>query len=129
MQTWWDYRHLLNILFVHFNDLLEDLNSEILRVAHFLDIEVSKTTLESTENAASFPTMKANADQIFPNAARTWVGGAQTFFHSGTSGRWREALTVADLQLYKDAVNRVLSLDCASWLERGRLSRASHLES
>ena len=124
MQTWWDSRHLPNVLFVHFNDLLEDLNGEILRVAHFLDIEVSEATMHSTANAASFTTMKANAEQIFPNAANVWEGGAQTFFHSGTTGRWREALTPADLELYRDAVDRVLSPDCASWLERGRLSPA-----
>ena len=28
-QTWWDFRHLKNILFVHFNDLLADLVGEI----------------------------------------------------------------------------------------------------
>lgn len=34
-QTWWDFKHLPNILFVHFNDLLSDLESEIQRVADY----------------------------------------------------------------------------------------------
>ena len=31
-------------------------------------------------------------------------GGAQTFFHSGSNGRWREVLTEEDLELYDAAV-------------------------
>jgi len=44
VQTWWNYRHLPNILLVHYNDLLETLEVEIRRVADFLEIEVSPTT-------------------------------------------------------------------------------------
>jgi len=40
VQSWWDYRQLKNILFVHYSDLLADLEGEIRRIAHFLGIEV-----------------------------------------------------------------------------------------
>lgn len=35
-QSWWNFRHLGNILFVHFNDLLSDQPAEIARIAHYL---------------------------------------------------------------------------------------------
>ena len=38
MQTCWNYRHLPNILLVHFADLLADLEGEIRPIARFLEI-------------------------------------------------------------------------------------------
>ena len=38
IQSWWNYRHLPNILFVHYNDLKENLTGEIRRIADFLAI-------------------------------------------------------------------------------------------
>ena len=40
-RTWWDYRHLPNILLVHFADLLVDLEGEIRRIARFFGTQSS----------------------------------------------------------------------------------------
>ena len=40
-QTWWNYRHLENIRFFHYADMLADPKGEIKRIADFLDIEIS----------------------------------------------------------------------------------------
>jgi aryl sulfotransferase len=48
-------------------------------------------------------------------------GGFKTFFFKGSNGRWRDLLTADDLTLYEEAKKRVLSPDCAEWLERGSL--------
>lgn len=120
VQSWWDFRHLPNVLFVHFNDLLSDLRGEVLRVADFLDIEVPEDALPSVLNAVTFTTMKANAERIWPNLEKFMEGGAQTFFYKGTNGRWKGVLTADDLELYRAAVARELSDECARWLEQGR---------
>ncbi len=122
VQTWWNYRHLPNILFVHYNDLLRDLSGEIRRIAEYLSIEVSDEMIASIAEAVRFDSMKANAEKIVPGAEFSWTGGAQTFIHKGTNGRWREVLTEDDLKLYDAAVARELTPDCAEWLEHGRLS-------
>ena len=122
VQSWWNYRHLPNILFVHYNDLLKDLPGEIRRVAGYLNIDVSPDMLASIAEAVSFSGMKANAEKILPEADHVWKGGAQTFINKGTNGRWREVLTDDDLKLYDAAVARELTPDCAHWLESGRLS-------
>ena len=119
VQTWWDYRHLPNILFVHFNDMLADLPGEVSRVARFLDIELDDESLASTVDAVTFRSMKQNAERTWPRLDSLMSGGAQTFFHSGSNGRWREVLTDEDLELYEAAVARELSDDCARWLEAG----------
>ncbi len=48
-QGWWKFRHLPNILLVHFADLLADTSVEIRRIASFLDIAASD---EQTEQIA-----------------------------------------------------------------------------
>ncbi len=119
-QTWWRFRHLPNILFVHFNDLLSDLPSEVRRVAAFLDIYLDEETLQSTADAVTFEAMKQNAERTWPNMDSVMSGGAQTFFHKGVNGRWQDVLTAQDLELYQSAVARNLSNECARWLENGR---------
>jgi aryl sulfotransferase len=41
-QSWWDYRHLENILSVHFNDLPADLHGEMRRVSAYLEMPVNE---------------------------------------------------------------------------------------
>jgi aryl sulfotransferase len=119
-KTWWPYRRLDNILFVHFNDLLRDLPGEIRRITRFLDIECADQALADVAQAVTFATMKRNADQLLPDAATAWKGGAQTFVFQGTNGRWREILSPEELALHRQTVARVLPHDCAAWLEHGR---------
>jgi aryl sulfotransferase len=121
-QTWWDFRHLPNVLLVHYNDLTHHLEGEIRRIADYLDIKVSEEMLLSIAHAVKFSSMKQNAAHIVPHTVDIFKGGPQTFINKGTNGRWREVLTDDDLRLYTAAAARELSPDCAAWLERGRLS-------
>jgi aryl sulfotransferase len=116
-QQWWAYRHLDNILFVHFNDLLADLQTEVTRVAAFLEIEVPVAEAREIANATTFGNMKANADQLLPGTNR-----AGLFLNKGTNDRWRGMLNDADLELYDVARRRAVSSgieeECLDWLER-----------
>jgi aryl sulfotransferase len=122
-KTWWEFRHLDNILFVHFNDLLADLEAEIRRIADFLDIKVSNKAMPDVANAVSFSTMKAIADKMNPGAWKVWKNGGQTFFFKGTNGRWKGVLSESELDLYRSTLARVFPPDCAHWLEQGRTAR------
>lgn len=124
VQTWWDFRSLPNILFVHFADLLEDPSGEIARVAKFLDIAASDQQVESIVEATSFQSMKEKAEDFAPAGGRAWVGGAQTFMNQGTNGRWKNVLVPEDLSLYHESASRILSPSCQQWLENGRLASA-----
>lgn len=123
VQSWWNYRHLDNLLFVHFNDLKADLAGQIKRVAAFLGIEVPKAALPGLLANLSLEAMRDEAERSRPWMNRVWTGGARTFF-KGTNGRWKEVLSEAELELYHDAVKRVLEPECAAWLERGRATLA-----
>ena len=119
-QTWWDYRHLPNLLFVHFGDLLSEPAIEIRRIADFLDVELSASAEERVVAAVQFDSMKKSADKVLGNAAEMWDGGAQRFLNRGTNGRWRELLGEKELREYQAMVDRALTPECASWLEQGR---------
>ncbi len=122
-QTWWEYRHLDNILFVHFNDLLADLSGEIRHIARFLDIDCSEQQLAEVTHAVTFATMKQKAAHLLPRRETLFKGGAETFIFKGTNGRWKGILSQEELALYTQATARVVTPDCAAWLEQGRAAR------
>jgi aryl sulfotransferase len=124
MQTWWDFKDLDNILFVHFNDLLQDLEGEIQRIANYLNIRLAQDLLRHITDTVTFKAVKQNAGLYEPDYEDMFKGGAQTFFNKGTNGRWRDVLTEDELKLYQATVARELSSDCARWLESGRLDGA-----
>lgn len=119
-QSWWNYRSLANILFVHFNDLLLDLAGEIRRIAHFLGIAIAEAAIPALVQAVSLATMRRDAETLYPDLGQYWQGGVQTFYFKGTNGRWKEILTEDELALYTEAVTKVLTPACANWLAEGR---------
>jgi aryl sulfotransferase len=54
-----------------------------------------------------------------PLGGAFWDGGAQTFIHKGTNGRWADELSVADCRSYEEAARRELGEECANWLATG----------
>lgn len=57
-QTRWNYRHLANMQFFHYADMLADPKDEIKRIADFLDIEVSDETLTAIVQHTSLSAMQ-----------------------------------------------------------------------
>jgi aryl sulfotransferase len=126
-QSWWDCRHLDNILLLHYADLLADPAGEVRRIANFLEIEIDDPAIEGVVAHASLPAMRERAvlaerDRTTPLSFRE---GARTFFNQGTNGRWQEVLTADELKMYEQTKASVLSPDCARWLEQGRQALAS----
>jgi aryl sulfotransferase len=119
-QTWWDYRHLPNILFVHFEDLLANLEAQVRRIAHFLEISPPADAWQAIIHNCTFAEMKKHGEELMPQLKMILTGGGDSFFHKGTNGRWREVLSADELRLYDAAADRELSPDCRKWLEHSR---------
>ena len=119
VQSWWDYRDLPNILFLHYADMKRDLFSCIKKVASFLEIEITSAEITNVQNSISFEAMRANADSYVPDGGISWKGGSKTFLNKGINGRWRDLLAEEELQLYEVATKKSLSFDCRHWLENG----------
>ena len=119
-QQWWDFRHLKNVLLVHFSDLKTDPVKEISRLAQFLGIEPDEELVNDVREATDFSTMKANAGKLLPGLVDRFKEDGRSFINEGTNGRWRESLTEDDLRLYEPVASRSASLDCRKWIEQGR---------
>jgi aryl sulfotransferase len=124
VQSWWNYRHLDNIHFVHYGDLLSDLPDEIRCLADFLEIAISDAAIVDILPTLSLDAMRRDADRTNPRFQQIWEGGAQTFFFKGTNGRWKQVLSSEELALYEKTAARVLTPECRHWLEQGRVALA-----
>ena len=120
VQSWWDYRHLPNIEFFHYNDMLADLEGEMRRMAAFLEIDVAEQHWPRIVNACTFDGMKQKAADYAPGGGVFWKGGADTFMNKGTNGRWSDVLTDEELAQYEAACDKALTPECRAWLEFGR---------
>jgi aryl sulfotransferase len=122
--SWWRFRHLPNVAFVHYADLLADLPGEVARVAGFLGIDLDPERRDAIADAVRFDALRRDAAAAAPmpdeRADRIWRDGLGTFFFKGTNGRWRDVLTAEELALYEAAKARCLPPDCAAYLEAGR---------
>lgn len=121
-QTYWPYRDLDNVLLFHFSDMLADLRGQVLRLAGYLGFELTEEELERVVESASFDQMKKDFKPMDELMRSAFKGGSDAFIFKGTNGRWRDVLTAGDLALYEAARERVLTPDCAAWLEKGWLA-------
>lgn len=120
VRSWWAIRELANVLLVHFADLKRDMESEIRRIARFLDIEPDPAAWDAILEHCSFDYMKANARASVPLGGAFWDGGAETFIHKGVNGRWRSELSPAVSAAYEARAEKELGTEAANWLRDGR---------
>ncbi|HZI39338.1 MAG TPA: sulfotransferase domain-containing protein [Acidimicrobiia bacterium] len=116
--AWWEFRALENVLLIHYNDLQRDLEGEMRRVADHVGIDVAEESWPALVAAAGFEAMKTDGARLLGPMDR-FAGGPDSFLYKGFNGRWRSALTPADLGLY-DAVVSGLDPALRAWLEDGR---------
>ena len=119
VRSWWAIRELANLLLLHFAELRADLPGQVRRIAAFLDIGIDERRWPAILEHCSFDYMKAHATDSVPLAGAFWDGGAQTFVHKGTNGRWRDTLSEAECRRYEETARRELGEACARWLATG----------
>ncbi len=119
VRSWWEIRNLPNLMLLHFSELKADMPGRIRRIAEFLDIPVDEAKWDAIVEHCSFDYMKRNATQSVPLGGAFWEGGAQTFIHKGSNGRWRDELTDEDCATYQRRAVEELGPDCAAWLANG----------
>jgi aryl sulfotransferase len=119
VKSWWELRNLPNVKLVHFADLKHDMPGQIADIAKFLEIEVSDDVMKNILHQCSFDYMKHNASAATPLGGAFWDGGAKTFIHKGTNGRWKEELPEAESIRYEKEAVVQLGAECAEWLQSG----------
>ncbi|MEE8454405.1 MAG: sulfotransferase domain-containing protein [Limibaculum sp.] len=119
VRSWWQIRHLPNVMVLHFTRLKADMPGEIRRIAAFLDTPIDAAAWPAILEHCSFDYMKANATASVPLGGAFWDGGAQTFIHKGVNGRWRNMLSPEQSAAYETRALAELGEDCARWLATG----------
>ncbi len=119
LRSWWEIRHLPNVMLLHFGRLKADMPGQIRRIAAFLDIAIDEATWPAILEHCSFDYMKANATASVPLGGAFWEGGARTFIHKGVNGRWRDLLRPEQSAAYEARALAELGEDCARWLATG----------
>ena len=120
--TYWPHRHRPNMMLLHYNDMLADLDTAVRGIAAFCEIDADDALVDRVVERTTFANMKKAAierENAGPDMPEVFRGGQGTFFNKGHNGRWRDVLNDADLELYEAAKKRVLEPECARWLEEG----------
>ncbi|CEL99325.1 unnamed protein product [Vitrella brassicaformis CCMP3155] len=122
MESWWHLRGLPNVLFVHFNNLKQDLPGEMRRIAQFLQIPIDEAIFDKQVERCTFEWMKKNGDKMAPGGGAFWgkdaKEGGKVFINKGTNGRWRDVLTPEQVAAY-EAKAAALPESCGHWLATG----------
>ena len=116
-QTWWDWRHLPNILLLHYADMKADTPAAIAKIAEHLGLTPSAGQIAAIAERVGIDAMRSASDSYIN--PRNFEGGAETFLYKGTNARWRNVITPENLALYDAACERALTPECRAWLEQG----------
>ena len=117
LQSFWRFRELPNIHFIHYSDLQSDLAGEMRRIAAILDIEIVDSLWPVLVNAATFSEMKQRHQEIAPNADQGIWQDTSKFFNKGTSGQWQNVLSDECLRLYTATKQEKLEPSLMQWLD------------
>jgi aryl sulfotransferase len=121
IKSWWDIRHLPNVLLLHFAKLKEDMPGQIRRIADYLAIPIDETKWDAILEHCGFDYMNQYATKTVPVGGIWLDGGARAFFYKGKNGRWRDTLTAEESQKYERMAKEQLGEQCAHWLSTGDL--------
>jgi hypothetical protein len=119
-KTFWRFRHVPNLLFLHYGDLSSDLGAELDRLARFLRVPLDDARRAEFVAAASFEAMRGRADELAPGAHFDEWRSNRDFFRSARRGTWREVLTPENQALYEQVAGAKLEPRLKGWLEGGR---------
>eukprot|EP00612_Vaucheria_litorea_P008333 CAMPEP_0171471274 /NCGR_PEP_ID=MMETSP0946-20130122/609_1 /TAXON_ID=109269 /ORGANISM="Vaucheria litorea, Strain CCMP2940" /LENGTH=349 /DNA_ID=CAMNT_0012000737 /DNA_START=153 /DNA_END=1198 /DNA_ORIENTATION=- len=117
VSTWWEYRNLPNVLVLHYNNLKNDLEGNIKKIASFLNIELGDESLGRVLKYSSFEHMQQNAQFYAPKVCKNWENGPQAFFSKGKNKCWEGNYTEEDVLKYEKIAAKRLGNNVAHWLQ------------
>ncbi|MEB2285193.1 MAG: hypothetical protein B6D46_07695 [Polyangiaceae bacterium UTPRO1] len=116
----WRFRHLPNLLFLHYADLSVALDAEMRRLAAFLDVPVDERLWPSLREAAGFEAMRARADELAPGAHYAEWRSNRDFFRRARRGGWQGRLGAESRSRYEEIATARLGPRLKAWIEGGR---------
>ena len=118
-KSYWEFRKLPNILFLHYADLTRNLDAEMRRLSAFLGIPVNEEIWPQLVQAGSFSVMKSEADAVAPGAHHGEWANNTNFFRMARMGQWREILSAENRSLYEQTWSQRIDPELKHWMEEG----------
>jgi aryl sulfotransferase len=113
----WHRQHRPNIVLVHYDDLLSDLDGQMRQLANLLGSCVPGHVWRGLTEAATFRRMKARADELAPNPDGV-LKDNRAFFRRGRSGAGAKALSATQLDRYYARAASLAPPHVLSWLHQ-----------
>jgi aryl sulfotransferase len=113
----WNRRATQDVVLVHYDELVNNLDAEMRCLASRLGITVSAETWPALVEAATFAQMRARADSIAPDPSGI-LKDQQAFFRRGSLGAGAETLSKVELGRYYRRISRMAPADLLEWLHR-----------
>jgi hypothetical protein len=114
----WARRHDTNVVLVHYDDLVTDLDGSMRRLAGLLGLAVDEGRWPALVQAATFESMRAGAAAPDPDLGV--LKNPAAFFRLGKSGEGRALLSDGEWSHYRDRVAAMAPDELLAWLERDR---------
>jgi aryl sulfotransferase len=127
LATWWQYRHLPNVLLLHYANLKRDPAREISKLASFLGVALTEAELARIVAATDFKKMKEDSTKILGKQmdalfdAGDGVPGSKHFINKGINGRWVGELSDQEIEQYLAIARERLGDAAAKWLTDGEM--------
>ncbi|XP_068103273.1 uncharacterized protein [Hyperolius riggenbachi] len=110
VKEWWNCRQQNNILYIFYEDMLEDPRREIRKVMTFLGKDLSDEILELIVQHTSFTAMKQNPLTNYTVAPASLMDHSiSPFMRKGTCGDWKNHFTAAQSEKFDEYYRREMS--------------------
>lgn len=124
VRTYWDARDRPNVHLFHYQDMWNDLDAEMRRVAAALNVAVEEADWARYVDAATLSSMRARAVKAAPDAHLDIWKSPGDFFRSGGTRDWAQLLTAAEIEHFDERLH-TLAGDSCEWILRGKAALAS----
>lgn len=118
-QSFWAQKSKGNIHFIHYRNLLKDLDREMRKISTLLNVPVDEGLWPELVSAASFDSMRKQANELAPNAHKGVWKVPENFFNKGSNDQWKGVLNEKSLTLYDSVKRQRIDGRLADWLEIG----------
>ncbi|XP_066432972.1 sulfotransferase 1 family member D1-like isoform X2 [Eleutherodactylus coqui] len=110
VKCWWKIRQQKDVLYLFYEDLLEDSKREIRKVMKYIGKDLPEDVLEKIHQRTTFKTMKENHMANYSSIpTHVMDHEVSPFMRKGICGDWKNHLTVAHNELFDACYKREMS--------------------
>ncbi|XP_070589511.1 amine sulfotransferase-like isoform X2 [Erythrolamprus reginae] len=104
VKGWYTHQNELNILFLCYEDMIQDLRGAVLKICKFIGKELSSEEVDKVVEMSTFKNMKADPRANFVKTYEESFGISNlTHMRKGTVGDWKNIMTVSQSERFDNA--------------------------